>query len=194
MDTTVNPQTSMVGLGVPIQTSVQIIQKKVLAYHEKMNKVAEWLEKSGAPDEIRIQPEEIFLQFYIDKDAITRLINISMQKNFEQFGVFFALEDSETQAPPTKPSSSYGRPTACFLGLDGDKNILGCHFPKIPVGSNTIQKIDGEDTWPPPPPPGAAVEPTEQEPATENQFTLATDEETIQTYFNTDVTVKLNGK
>ena len=194
MDTTLRGKVSFLVDGVPIQTSLEIIQKKVLAYHGKMNKVAKWLEENGAPNELQIRPEEIFLEFYIDRDAINRLFFISLQRNFSQFGVFFALEDPESQSPPINPSSSFGRPTACFLGLDIDNNILGCHFPKIPVGSNTVQKIDGEDTWPPPPPPGAAEEGTEQEPTTENQFTLATDEDIIRQYFERDITAESNAK
>ncbi|WP_431211782.1 hypothetical protein ACQ86N_39240 [Puia sp. P3] len=151
-----------------------------------MKKVADYLEKNGAPPEIRINPEEVFLQYYIDKAAITRLINISMQDDFAQYGVFFGLEDPETQKPPHDPTASFGRPTACFLGLDKYNNILGCHFPKIPVGSNVVQVIDGEDTRPPSPPPGAAEEGAGQESTPENQFTLTTDAGTLDTYFNVD--------
>lgn len=45
-----------------------------------------------------------------------------------------------------------GEITGCFLGLDDERNILGCHFPKILVGATTPVVVMGEDTWPPHPP------------------------------------------
>src|ERR1700748_1944381 len=108
------------------QTPLPAIKNKVLTFHQKMNKVKEYLEKDPhAPKELKILAQEMTLQFYIDKPAITRLINISMQKDFEQFGVFFGLEDA-TQSEVT-PADSFGKLTACFLGLNKDRSIIGAH-------------------------------------------------------------------
>ena len=178
---------------IPIQTSVNIISKKVIAFYAKMNRVAEFLEKNNAPKDIQIDTSEVFLQYYIDEDALNRLIHISKQDGFAQFGVFFGLEDPNDQNPPVGTTATFGRITSCFLGVDSDNNILGCHFPKIPVGTNKITVIDGEDTWPPPPPNAAE----EEEPPTttnDNEFTLDSDEGAIRDYFNTDVSEKSAAK
>ncbi len=87
-----NPNTD----DLKLRTSKKIIEGKLLTFFEKMKRIAAFLHKNGAPADIQIKPEEIFLECYIDKPAIARLMTIAMQDNFAQFGVFFGLEDPST--------------------------------------------------------------------------------------------------
>src|ERR1700744_4391915 len=96
-------------------TPRETIGEKLFTFYEKMNAIAAFLKENGAPPEIQIKPEEIYLECYIDKPAVARLITIAMQDDFAQFGLFFGLEDPVTQDPEEDPSSSFGRLTACFL-------------------------------------------------------------------------------
>jgi hypothetical protein len=164
-------------------TSLPDIQNKVLTFHRKMIAIAEFLHKHKAPNELQIKQEDIALEFYIDKPAITRLINIAMQDNFVQFGVFFGIEapdPKDHQKPLPRHARTFGKLTSCILGLDKDRYILGCHFPHKSGGEKTATQVDGEDTWPPPIPPGGIVSGT---PPT-NYFSLATDENTLIHYFD----------
>lgn len=166
-----------------LPTSLPDIQKKVLTFHRKMRGIAEYLHKHEAPDELQIKEEDIALEFYIDKPAITRLINIAMQDNFVQFGVFFGIEapdPKDHQKPLPRDARTFGKLTSCILGLDENRFILGCHFPHTSGDEKTVTQVNGEDTWPPPPPPGGIV--TATPPA--NYFSLATDENTLIHYFD----------
>jgi hypothetical protein len=164
-------------------TSLPDIQNKVLTFHRKMRAIAEFLHKRKAPAELQIKPQDLALEFYIDKDAITRLINIAMQDNFVQFGVFFGIESPDHEGKPKplpRDARTFGKLTSCILGLDKDRFILGCHFPHKTKGQTTTQQVDGEDTWPPPTGPGGIVSGTPPV----NYFSLATDEDTLIRYFD----------
>jgi hypothetical protein len=141
--------------GITQITSREKIEAKLLTFYEKMNRIAAFLRNHNAPADIQINSEEIYLECYIDKPAIARLMTIAMQDNFAQFGVFFGLEDPASHGPEVPESTSFGQLTACFLGLDANQNILGCHFPKGSAGRATGEEMGGEDTWPPPPIGGA---------------------------------------
>ncbi|MHA4811549.1 hypothetical protein ACX0G9_25865 [Flavitalea flava] len=173
-------------------TPLEDIQLKVYTFYEKMRRIAQFLKDNNAPPEMQIDPENLKLEFYIDKKAITRLINICMQDNFAIFGVFFGLQDPKDQQPLKGDAEIFGELTGCFLGLDDDRNILGCHFPKIPVGTTKPVVVMGEDTWPPHPPkpiPPVATGSTAQTP---RYFSLASNPMDVCKYFQTDVSAKVS--
>ncbi len=165
-------------------TSKEIIERKLLNFHKKLNRVATFLRDHNAPADIQINAEEIYLECYVDKPAIARLMTIAMQDNFAQFGVFFGLEKPRTHDEQASESTSFGRLTTCFLGLDANQNILGCHFPKGSADEDAGQVIDGEDTWPPPPIDKAAIGTVADLPYDpEKAFTLFSDVDFIKNYF-----------
>lgn len=173
------PATSMLLDGIPAITPLPDIQKKVDAFHEKMNRIADFLIEYEAPEELQIKKEDLPIQFYIDKEAVARLMRICMQEDFVQLGVYWGLQNPANQDPLEPGSKIFGEITGCFIGLDKDRNILNCHFPHIPVGSTEIQKIDGEDTWPPP---GGGDVIGGRKP--ENYFSLASEAITVHNFFN----------
>jgi len=161
------------------------IEAKLLTFYEKMNRIAAFLRNHNAPADIQINSEEIYLECYIDKPAVVRLINIAMQDGFAQFGVFFGLEDPRDHGPQDpKTSATFGRLTACFLGLDESQNILGCHFPNGSGGRAKGEEMGGEDTWPPPPIGEAPVSIAAKLPYDPKKaFTLFSKESDIEDYF-----------
>jgi hypothetical protein len=161
------------------------IEAKLLTFYEKMNRIVAFLHNHNAPADLQINSEEIYLECYIDKPAIARLINIAMQDNFAQFGVFFGLENPGGHDPQgPQPSTSFGQLTACFLGLDENQNILGCHFPTGSAGRATGEEMGGEDTWPPPPIGGANKSILADLPYDPRKaFTLFSSERDIKEYF-----------
>jgi len=187
-------------------TPLDTVQEKVLAFYEKMNQIATFLRNNNAPPELQINRKDLFLQFYIDKPAIVRLLKISTQEDFEQFGVFFGLEAPEEEEKDL--DEAFGEMTACFVGLDKDRNVLHCHFPgsnTASTGDNptnqtaaTTAAVDPEDTWPPRPghpindPPQANVEYVKK--ADEEEiprcFTLETYWREVADYFACDIKKK----
>jgi hypothetical protein len=143
-------------------TSLQVIRRKVLAYHKKMNAIAEFLKANNAPPEILLDTSREYMEFYIEKDDLKRLHKISKLKGCDRLVVFFGL------ASPDNNSL-----TSCFLGIDKNYQILDQHRPTFRGGGTP-----GEDTWIPPGKAGVGS-PTRSE-----DFTLATPEDTINQHLH----------
>jgi hypothetical protein len=128
---------------------ISIVQQKTADFQFKMRALANAL-KDAAPYLQFLEPERFYTQFYIDRAALARLNEIAAQDEFSNFGVFFGLEDPETQQPLSDPKApGFGRLTCSFLGLDEHYRVLRTHFP---VDAQPAQ-FQAEETWPPPPPP-----------------------------------------
>jgi hypothetical protein len=120
-------------------TDLKEIRRKVLAYHEKMNAIAKFLEENNAPAEIRLNKSKEFMEFYIEKQDLTRLNSISSMDGFERFAVFFGLANESADG-------NHNSVTTCFLGVDKNYEILSQHRS----GANGRGGVQGEDTWIPP--------------------------------------------
>jgi len=149
------------------------VQQKVLDFHTKMNRIAAFLRENNADHDLQIDLDKFYLEFYIDKAGLDRLVNISDQDGFAKMGVFFALEDTVTQHPLDEDSSGFGRLNCCFVGLDDDQKVLDVHFPGT-LGSTAL--VAAENTWPPP---GPLTPPLQGD----NILTLATDTSFVAEYF-----------
>jgi len=147
------------------------VRQKVLDFHSRMNRIAAFLRENNADPDLQIDVEKLFLELYIDKAGLDRLVNISKQEGFDKMGVFFALEDDSTQQPLDEDSTGLGRLNCCFVGLDEDQKVLDVHFPVKP-GAKAL--VAAENTWPPPPPPP---------PPHGSILTLATDTSVVAEYF-----------
>ena len=133
----------------PFPLAISKVKQKVISFHAKMNLVAEYLKDHDAPADLQIDVDQLLLQYYIDGPALQRLNVIAAQPGFHQIGVFFALEDVDTQGPLDAASTGFGRITGCFVGLDADDKVIASHFPAAP---GLTAAVDAEDTWPPKPP------------------------------------------
>jgi|ERR1700722_1371132 len=175
------------------ETPVETIQEKVLSFYDKMNKIDKFLEEHGASKDIRISAKDVSLEFYIDKKAVGRLMRIAMQEEFEQFGVFFGIETPNDQPFPLPGSQdSYGKLTACFLGLNGKREILHCHFEKINPKDFNTGGIPGEETWPPPGG-GMGAKGARRLPI-KNYFSLASNRTTVEKYFEKPKSKRKQGR
>lgn len=157
----------------PAAEPIDSIQQKVNVFQMKMQQIADVLDRTANVDHLKILSRDTFYtQFYIDKDAIARLINISMREDFSCFGVYFGLEDPDTHAPIKDPKApGLGRLTCCFVGLDTTDQVLIDHFP--PTEARPLQ-VKPEETWPPPPPLGVSA----------NTFNLTHDANVVNAFFN----------
>ena len=172
---------------LPEPIPIDRIRKKVSSFHEKMNWIADFLEKhkDEVPEEMRIDKNDIRLEFYIDRRAVARLMRICMRPDFTQLGVFFGLQASNGK-PLEKDDKEFGHFTGIFVGLTEEREVLNCHFPARPLLSENDEHIEGEDTWPPPPPPpppGKHGEPNGKELPPKNYFKLSTGIDEITKYF-----------
>lgn len=131
-------------------TPLVSVRKKVLSFYDKMTELYQFLIENSAPPELLLHAKEFPLEIYIDKPAIARLIKISMEEDFEQFGVFFGAE--KRAVPTSEPDnySSFGHLTACFVGLNKENDIIQCHLRPINQSTgDTGGGISPEETWPP---------------------------------------------
>lgn len=176
------------GQPLPEPIPIDRIRKKVADFHEKMNWLADFLEKykDEVPEEMRIKKEDLKLAFYIDRRAVARLMRICMRPDFTQMGVFFGLQAAGGDLLK-EDSKEFGQLTGIFVGVNEELEMLDCHFPIRPLNSEGDEHIEGEDTWPPPPPPppGKDVKPSNGVKATDirNYFSLATEIKEIREYF-----------
>jgi hypothetical protein len=165
------------------ETTVKAIHKKVLAYHKKFNAIAGFLKNNTDPAKtdpnLAIEKDKEPIQFYIDKESVGKLMQIALLDNFDSFAVLFGLEDCD--------SGKAGQITACFLGVDENKNILPQHLhaTKNKQGKE-IKMFSGQNTWPPPPPPpgGSLKTFRKGNKKPNNYFTLNSNEKDIKHYFS----------
>jgi hypothetical protein len=172
-------------LVIPIPTAVPVIMNKVTAFYEKMNDIAKFLHDNGASAELQMFCDKVPLEFYIDRNAIARLNHITTLTGFDSLVVMFGLEDTGDSSKPA--TVDFGLVTACFLGVDSDRNILPQHKGpyRLANGTMTNSALPGEDTWPPPPPPNPPVAaPAGAGPAISNYFMLDSNESDVEDYFS----------
>jgi hypothetical protein len=166
-------------------TSVDVIQQKVLAFKNKMSSIASFLKKHRAGKDIQILPSEFPLEFYVDRPAVARLIRIAMKEDFYQFGVFFGVETAADKTPsPNNSDNSFGKITACFLGLNKNREILKCHYAKIEATDTASSGVPGEETWPPPGGPGLDYQKGSRP---EHYYFLDSNTNDVIKYFNPDI-------
>lgn len=115
-------------------TSLKEIRRKVLAYHEKMNAIARFLLKKNAPPELQIDTTKEFMEYYIEKSELDKLVEIAKLPGCERLVVFHGLAIENNSV------------TGCFLGLDKDYQILDQHRKSSSKGGG----VPGQDTWIPP--------------------------------------------
>jgi hypothetical protein len=142
------------GKALPAPIPIDRVRTKVASFYKKMNWIARFLEEhqDEVPEEMRINKDDLKLEFYIDRRAVARLMRICMRPDFSQMGVFFGLQAANGD-PLKEGDKEFGTMTGIFMGLDEERNVLDCHFPLRTLESENDEHIDGEDTWPPPPPP-----------------------------------------
>jgi hypothetical protein len=171
------------GQPLPEPIPIDRIRKKVASFHEKMNWLADFLEKykDEVPEEMRIKKEDLKLAFYIDRRAVARLMRICMRPDFTQLGVFFGLQAAGGD-PLKEDSKEFGQFTGIFVGVNENLEMLDCHFAMRPLKSENDEHIEGEDTWPPPPPPPPGKNGVKAT-ALKNYFSLSTAFKEIREYF-----------
>ena len=127
---------------------ISIVQQKTADFQFKMRELVHAL--ADAPPHLQIlQPERMYTQFFIDRAALQRLNEIAEQADFENFGVYFGLEDPITQEPLADPKApGFGKLTCSFVGLNANNEVLSTHFAQDGMPA----KFSAEETWPPPPP------------------------------------------
>ncbi len=121
---------------------VENIKEKVLNYQALMLSIINYVNGSS-PVKPVIDPETQYLEFYIDKDALARIVNnIATLAGFDSLGVYFGLDAERNN-----------KITACFLGVDIDRKILPGHFEggRNANGLLIAEAVPGEEDWPPPP-------------------------------------------
>lgn len=147
-------------------TSLESIKEQVGLYHKMMKDLAN--PGSSSPS---INPDTQYLQFYIDKSALKNLNTIAGETDCDCLGVFFGLDPDKNN-----------KITACFLGLDKNKEIIGKHFEKVKDASGqptTVDALPGEENWPPPPQNKKEIIQTGKRP----YFTVASEIDDVQNYF-----------
>jgi hypothetical protein len=152
------------GEGLPFPTRIKIVHEKVMAYHKKMNAIADFLASApGVPDDIKIDKNQEFIGFYIDKKSIARLHVISTLDNCDSVAVYFGLADRKKNSV-----------TGCFVAIDKDRKIVDGHFE-----NKVTNVLDPEDTWVPP---GGDTDETRYTVAP-NDLTLAIKPEELDKHF-----------
>jgi hypothetical protein len=132
-------------------TPLQSVHDKVLSFYDKMTELYKFLVDNNAPPEILIHANQFPLEFYIDKNAIARLLVITQQADFAQFGVFFGAEPLFVPPPDSSDEyAAFGHLTACFVGLNNNNEIISCHHQPVKDADGTSGGgIPPEETWPP---------------------------------------------
>lgn len=161
-------------------TPLQSIKEQVGLYHQMMKELAIFLKNTTNTSFKKpiIDPDTQYLQFYIDKAALANINAISETTGVDCIGVFFGLD-------PKKDN----KVTACFLGLDKNKEIFSNHFEKkIDAQGNptAIDALQGEEDWPPPPKTKADFDLRGKRP----YFTVASEIKDVQNYFMKPTPVK----
>lgn len=150
-------------------TRFEEIIKKVQAYHEKMNAIADFLEEKGAPQSIRIDRSKEYLEFYIDKPSLARLKEMSELPDCDTLTVFLALADYD----------GHHGITGCILAVDANKQIVKDHFSELTTRPGRVP-FAGEDTWLPP---GSVNPRAAVYNAGPKDFTLRTSKQNILAHF-----------
>lgn len=141
------------------ETPLEKIRAKVLAYHKKMNAIADYLKTHEAPPDIQIDTTKEFMEFYIDKDDLIELSRIAMLENCERLVVFFGLAQGNNSI------------TGCFLGIDKNYEILSQHRTTSNLKDGGGGTVPGQDTW---------IPPGNGKAANAQDFTLGTDSTIIE--------------
>lgn len=142
-------------------TPLKEIETKTLLYYKTMNEIADFLDKAKAP--IRIQKAHQYLEFYIDKESVAKLVEIALLDNFDKLGCFFGMDPSKNN-----------KITVSILGVDKEGEILPEH--KVVVGTAGVGSrvaVQGQDQWGPP----------YSGKSLSNYLTLATKEKTVKEFF-----------
>lgn len=150
------------------------IKNQVIEYKRLMHSA---LEAHNAKKTVtkKVDLNHQYLQFYIDKPAMMRLLKISLEAECDEIGVFFGLDDGQEHQRNNKV-------TACFIGLNKKKEIIQAHLGKALDRNGKLIEIDpllGEENWPPPPEQNSKSH-TGKRPF----FTVASNENDIEAYFS----------
>lgn len=136
------------GGGMDVPVAIELVRKKVHAYHTMMNDVIDYIANSVPNTGVTkptIDPATQYLQFYIDKDALMRMLKICTSDGFDSIGVFFGVDIDVRMN---------NKLTASFIGLDASRRIIKGHFSKATRTVDGVTEDDslpGEENWPPPP-------------------------------------------
>ena len=160
--------------------SLESIKEQVGLYHKMMKELAAFLKDpvNASIPKPSIDPDTQYLQFYIDKNALANLNTISKETDCDCLGVFFGLD-------PNKGNKI----TACFVGLNDKKEIIGKHFEKKMDASGQPTAVDalpGEENWPPPPETKAEFALRGKRP----YFTVSSEINDVENYFVTPAPAK----
>lgn len=118
------------------------IKNKVLNYQKLMQSALKAYNATSSVSS-KVDPDQQYLQFYIDKSAMLRLLRICIESECDSLGVFFGLDETRNN-----------KVTACFLALNEKKEIIQAHFGKGVDKKGKLIDIEpllGEENWPPPP-------------------------------------------
>ena len=146
--------------------------EKVVTYRNFMNDVFNYVNdpEHNDPPATKIEPDQQYLQFYIDKPAMGRLARICDSGSCEQIAVFFGME------------GDHNKMTACFVGIDPNGQIIPGHFV-TKNKKDRVNDVDPEENWPPPPPIGKKLSNRSKTKQAPGCFTIQVSETDLRKYF-----------
>lgn len=159
---------------------IDAIKKKVLNY-QKLMQSAFKAHNATCSLSNKIDSDHQYMQFYIDKPAMLRLLQICLEAECDNLGVFFGLDETRNN-----------KVTACFLALNKEKEIIQAHFGKtLDKKGKLVDRpvLLGEENWPPPP-----INENKKGKGHRPYFRVSSDPKELEAYFTAPVKKKSTKK